>query len=124
MSKSAIYGSNARRFYAALLALCICVWTGCAENPSSSSASAASAGQVEYPKNIIILFADGVASTQWEYGRYSSMVLRKQGFVTTDIVFKQGRLGLASAYPHGAFVTDSAAAGSAMSTGVKVVNGS
>src|SRR3954462_690998 len=76
------------------------------------------------PRNIIILFADGVAPTQWEYGRYTSALLRQQPFVTTDVVLKQGVLGLASTYPFGAFVTDSAAAGSAMSTGSKVANGS
>ena len=104
---------NARNF---LLLLCVCVWAGCAGVPADATLSA-------HPKNIIILFADGVASTQWEYGRYSSGVLRQQQFATTDIVFKRGTLGLASTYPHGAFVTDSAAAGSAMSTGFKVNNG-
>lgn len=79
--------------------------------------------QIAYPKNIIILFADGAASTQWEFGRYSSRLLRRETFATTDVVFKQGALGLASTYPHAAFVTDSAAAGSAMSTGFKVANG-
>ena len=78
--------------------------------------------QISYPKNIIILFADGTASTQWEFGRYSSAALRGQSFAATDIVFKDGVLGLASTYPHGAMVTDSAAGGSAMSTGYKVEN--
>ncbi len=101
----------------ALLAAGVIAIAGCTNVPSSSD------GQTQYPKNIIILFADGAASTQWEFGRYSSAVLRQQPFVTTDVVFKQGALGLASTYPHGAFVTDSAAAGSAMSTGFKVENG-
>ena len=108
--------SNAWRARSAMLLLCACVLAGCAGLPADST-------QVTQPKNIIILFADGVASTQWEFGRYSSAVLRQQPFATTDVVFKQGMLGLASTYPHGAFVTDSAAAGSAMSTGYKVVNG-
>ena len=76
------------------------------------------------PKNIIILFADGVAPTQWEFGAYSSRVLRRQPFATTEIVFRQGTLGLVTTSPHDSYVTDSAAAASAMSTGVKVVNGS
>jgi len=100
----------------AFLLFCIGVCAGCAGLPAGDA-------QVASPKNIIILFADGVASTQWEFGRYSSGVLRQQPFATTDVVFRQGTLGLASTDPLGAFVTDSAAAGSAMSTGVKVVNG-
>ena len=76
------------------------------------------------PKNIIIMFADGAAPTQWDFGRYSSAVLRQQPFVTTEVVFRQGAMGLLTTSPHGAYVTDSAAAASAMSTGVKVANGS
>lgn len=79
--------------------------------------------RVAQPKNIIILFADGAAPVQWDFGRASSAVLRKQSFATTDVVFRQGSLGLLSTHPHGAYVTDSAAAASAMSTGHKVLNG-
>lgn len=104
---------------AALLAAC----AGAPGDAGQGSPSSSAYQQGATPKNIIILFADGVAPTQWEYGRYSSGVVRQQPFVTTDVVFKQGALGLASTYPYGAFVTDSAAAGSAMSTGSKVVNG-
>jgi alkaline phosphatase len=77
----------------------------------------------QQPKNIIIMFADGAASTQWNFGKYSSKVLRQQPFVTTDVVFKQGVLGLIATAPSDAYITDSAAAGSAMSTGYKVNNG-
>jgi len=77
----------------------------------------------EGPKNIIILFADGAASSQWDFGRYSSRVLRQQPFATTDVVFRQGVVGLLATSPHDAYVTDSAAAASAMSLGVKVKNG-
>jgi alkaline phosphatase len=77
----------------------------------------------ESPKNIIIMFADGAAPTQWDFGRYSSQVLRQQPFVTTDVVFRQGAMGLLITSPHGAYVTDSAAAASAMSTGFKGANG-
>ena len=75
------------------------------------------------PTNIIIMFGDGAAPTQWDFGRYSSHVLRKQPFVTTDLVFRQGAMGLLVTSPHGAYVTDSAAAASAMATGFKVANG-
>jgi len=77
----------------------------------------------EAPKNIIIMFADGAGPTQWDFGAYSSRVLRGQPFATTDLVFRQGALGLLTTSPHDAYVTDSAAAASAMATGVKVANG-
>jgi alkaline phosphatase len=82
----------------------------------------AASAQGPTPKNIVIMFADGVAATQWELGRYSAHVLRNQAFAATDVVFKEGSLGLLSTDPRNAFVTDSAAAASAMSTGVKVDN--
>jgi alkaline phosphatase len=98
-------------FVAVALALAGCAGIG----PGARSA--------ERPRNIIIMFADGTASTQWDFGRYSSRVLRGQPFVTTDVVFREGTLGLLVTSPHGPYVTDSAAAASAMSTGVKVENG-
>ena len=82
-----------------------------------------SPAMAQAPKNIIIMFADGAAPTQWDFGRYSSQVLRRQPFITTDVVFRQGSMGLLVTSPHGGYVTDSAAAGSAMSTGFKVANG-
>jgi alkaline phosphatase len=75
------------------------------------------------PKNIIILFADGAAPVQWDFGKRSSAVLRQQPFATNDIAFCEGVLGLPSMQPHDVYVTDSAAAASAMSTGYKVENG-
>ena len=93
------------------------LFAGClATGPSAGTAAIP-------PKNIIIMFADGAAPTQWDFGRYSSRVLRNQPFATTDVVFREGVLGLLTTAPHGAYVTDSAAGGSAMSTGVKVLNG-
>jgi alkaline phosphatase len=77
----------------------------------------------ELPKNIIIMFADGAASTQWDFGRYSSTVLRQQPFATTDVVFRRGVVGLLATNSQDFYVTDSAAAASAMSIGVKVKNG-
>ena len=100
-----------QRLLCALLAAGALVIAGCANLPAGDT--------TQTPKNIIILFADGAAPTQWDFGRYSSLVLRKQPFATTDVVFKQGALGLLITSPLGAYVTDSAAAGSAMSTGAK-----
>ncbi len=104
------------RFAFAAVAACALALAGCAGMPRGES-------QVQTPKNIIIMFADGAAPTQWDFGRYSSKVLRQQPFVTTDHVFREGTLGLLVTAPHGAYVTDSAAAGSAMSTGFKIANG-
>ena len=86
-------------------------------------AGASPATGADAPRNIIIMFADGAGPTQWDFGAYSSRVLRGQPFATTDLVFRQGALGLLTTSPHDAYVTDSAAAASAMATGVKVANG-
>ena len=75
------------------------------------------------PQNIIILFADGTTATQFEFGRYSRKLLRNEPFVITDEVMKKGSLELMRTESANAFVTDSAAAASAMSTGFKVNNG-
>ena len=75
------------------------------------------------PRNVIIMYADGVAATQFEFGRYSSEVLRNQPYAVTDTVLKQGTIGLLTTHPHEAFATDSAATASAMSTGVKTTIG-
>ena len=104
------------RFAFAAIAVCAVTLAGCASMPGGES-------QAQTPKNIIIMFADGAAPTQWDFGRYSSKVLRQQPFVTTDVVFRQGTVGLLVTGPNDAYVTDSAAAGSAMATGFKVNNG-
>ena len=75
------------------------------------------------PKNIIVLYADGTAVTQWEFGRYSSKLLRNSGFAVTDVVFHQGTMGVLTTHAYEAFATDSAATASAMSTGVKTTVG-
>jgi alkaline phosphatase len=108
--------SGLRRILAASVGvlLTFAVWTA-----GVSSATAA-----ELPKNIIILFADGVAPTQWDFGRYSSKVLRQQPFATTDVMFRQGVTGLLTTSPDGPYVTDSAAAASSMATGFKIPIGS
>jgi alkaline phosphatase len=81
------------------------------------------AAQQRAPKNIILLYADGAAATQWELGRYSSKVLRNAGFAVTDVVFHQGTMGFLTTHPYEAFATDSAATATAMSTGVKATVG-
>jgi alkaline phosphatase len=105
-----------RRALAVAFAGVVLALAGCASTGDSPAQA------VQQPKNIIILFADGASSTQWDFGRYSSKVLRNQPFVTTDVVFREGSLGLLSTHPSDAYVVDSAAAGSAMSTGHKVNN--
>jgi alkaline phosphatase len=98
-----------------LLVVALLIFAGATDRAASAEGAAG-------PKNIIILFADGVAATQWELGRYSARVLHNQSFAATDVVFRDGALGLLSTDSRDAFVTDSAAAASAMSTGVKVDN--
>ena len=99
----------------AALAALVLTAAGCSTTPVSTTS-------VTAPKNIIIMFADGAASTQWDFGRYSSKLLRRQPFAVTDIVFRDGVLGLLSTEPSNAYVVDSAASASAMSTGFKVNN--
>lgn len=89
---------------------------GCAGTPDRVAADSA------VPKNIIIMFADGTAPSQWELGRYASRTLRDRPFVVTDTVFKSGMFGVMSTNPANAMVTDSAAAATAMSTGYKTNN--
>ena len=75
------------------------------------------------PRNIIILYADGAAATQFEFARYTSRALRNTPYAVTDTVLRQGTIGLFTTHPHEAFATDSAAAASAMSTGIKATLG-
>ena len=109
---------RAGRMLAVLLVGAVPALAGCASTGPSPAA------EVQTPKNIIIMFADGAAPVQWDFGRYSSAVLRGQPFATTETVFRNGTLGLLSTGSHGSYVTDSAAAASAMSIGEKVTNGS
>jgi alkaline phosphatase len=104
------------RRQAAMLAtlLLLAAWGAIDRSPATAA---------EPPKNIIIMFADGAASTQWDFGRYSSTVLRQQPFATTDVVFRRGVVGLLATHSQDAYVTDSAAAVSAMSIGAKVKDG-
>lgn len=88
-----------------------------------ATAGCATPQSAQAPRNVIIMYADGVAATQLEFGRYSSQAIRKKPFAVTDTVLKQGTIGLVSTYPYEAFATDSAATASAMSTGVKTTIG-
>jgi alkaline phosphatase len=97
-----------------LLLACTVMVAGCAAVAPGERAGA--------PKNIIILFADGTAPTQWEFGRFTARALRNESFAVTDVVLRDGVIGLLSTYSLDSFVTDSAAAASAMSTGHKVNN--
>ena len=105
------------RFYRALVcaAAVLLVLGGCAHHPRQHASHAA-------PKNIIILYGDGAAATQWELGRYTSRELRNAPYAVTDVVFKRGTLGLLSTTSASSPVTDSAAAATAMSTGHKTNN--
>lgn len=107
----------ARRARAGLLAL------ACMAAAIAGLAIAGERDDAGTPKNIIILFADGTAPTQWDFGRYSSKVLRNRGFATTDVVFREGVLGLMVTGSANSYVTDSGAGASALSIGEKVNNG-
>ena len=72
-----------RRALAVAFAGVVLALAGCASTGDSPAQA------VQQPKNIIIMFADGAASTQWDFGRYSSKVLRQQPFATTDVVFRE-----------------------------------
>src|SRR5687767_5145429 len=99
-----------------VLLFVLAVLAGCATSGPQADATRA-------PKNIIILFGDGAAATQWELGRYTSRALRNRPFAITDTIFKDGAIGLLTVHSADSFVTDSAAAGTALSTGHKTNNG-
>jgi len=89
---------------------------------ASATGMAAGTGETSslgYPKNIIILLADGVTSTQLEVAHKAARYLRNQPSTITDAIFARGTVGFMTTDAHGAVVTDSAAAGTAMSTGSK-----
>ena len=79
--------------------------------------------ELDKPKNIIILFADGTTNSQYEFGRYSSNLLRNKSFAVIDEVMTKGQYQLMKTESANYYVTDSAAAASAMSIGYKVNNG-
>lgn len=95
----------------------VCLFSACMHMPAPGADSVGTA------KNVILLYADGTASTQWELGRLASRELRNAPFLTTDVVMREGALGLMSNRPLGVLVTDSAAAATAMSIGQRTANG-
>lgn len=104
--------SWSRAASAVLVTLALLVLGACAHPPHHAGV----------PKNIIVLFADGAAATQWELGRHTSRELRNRPFAVTDVVFREGALGLLSTGSATSAVTDSAAAATAMSIGHKTNN--
>ena len=115
-TQARVYLTCARAMPCALAIALLVMLGACAWMPSASPQAGA------MPKNIIILFGDGAAATQWELGRYTSRELRNRSFAVTDVVFKQGTLGLMATHSADSAVTDSAAAATAMATGYKTNN--
>ncbi|MGE5522503.1 MAG: alkaline phosphatase [Rhodospirillaceae bacterium] len=103
--------------FKALLWVAFVSLAACTHVPGAMDSSSGSA-----PRNVIILFADGAAATQWDFGRYVSRYMRNAPFLATDVVMREGALGLMSTAPADALVTDSAAAATAMSSGQKTDN--
>lgn len=98
----------------AAILLLLVVLAGCA-----TARPAATAG----PRNIIILVADGTGAPQFELARQASVALRGRGLAVTDRVFRAGSVGVMTTHARDALTTDSAAAATAMSTGVKTRSG-
>ena len=125
--RSIVFRLGVRRVLplAALLAALLALAGGIGLAPVRAQAQpqAKPQAQSQTPKNIIILFADGTAATQFEFGRYSSEILRGEPFAVTSELMRRGEMGLMSTNSASAYMTDSAAAASAMSTGFKVNNG-
>lgn len=118
MKSARLWLSSAWRGAFAVLAVGFMVLvSGCAQVPGRGDAAAG------VPKNIIILLGDGATATQWELGRYTSRELRNKPFAVTDVVFKEGSVGLLTVHSANSFITDSAAAATALSTGHKTNNG-
>jgi alkaline phosphatase len=96
------------------LFLFVAVASGCASlRPASGPA----------PKNLIVFIGDGVGASQLELARQASMHLRREGLAITDVIFRRGSVGLMTTHARDTLLTDSAAAATAMSTGVKTRDG-
>jgi alkaline phosphatase len=112
-----VKGASRRPAYVAFAVVMLVLLGACAQMPRPAGHAIG-----DTPKNIIILFGDGAAATQWELGRYTNRVLRNRSYAVTDVVFKNGSIGLMSTYSADSPVTDSAAAATAMSSGNKTNN--
>jgi len=104
-----------QKLFTSISALVLLCHIGLAENAQTNT-------EVQ-PKNIIVLFSDGVTASQWEFGRKTSELIRQKPFLVIEEIMKKGYFGLMTNYSADAYITDSAAAASAMSTGFKVNNG-
>jgi len=72
-------------------------------------------------KNVILFIGDGLGAAQMAFGiRYARMVEGSQ--LNMERLMKDGNTGYALASTHGSQVTDSAAAGSQLATGMKTRN--
>jgi alkaline phosphatase len=113
---------NEKRKHLLGMVVLVCVLLACILNVAGCGGVSLGKGDPRPPKSIIIILADGVAATQWDFGRRTSALLRREPFATADF-FREETIGLLISSSHDAYVTDSAAAGSAMATGFKVENG-
>lgn len=80
-----------RRWLSAFAAIALsAAMVGCSvHRPETNAAN-------EKPRNIIIMFADGATFSQWDFGQYSSRVLRQQPFAVTEVVLREGVSGAIS----------------------------
>lgn len=102
------------------LALSACTAT---ENTNTKSTDMASASSTKNPKNIIMIVGDGMGPAYTTAYRYFND--NPETKVIEETVFDRLLVGMASTYPArvSGYVTDSAAAATALATGVKSYNG-
>lgn len=77
----------------------------------------------EAPRYIFILFADGIGLSHVELARQYNRLVLSEGLTITDRIFREGSLAIQTTHSASSLVTDSAAAGTALFTGVKTNNG-
>lgn len=75
------------------------------------------------PKNIIVLIAEGAGAAQFELARLANQQLRNEALAITDVVFRRGSVGVMTTHARDGLSPDTAAAATAMSTGVKTRSG-
>lgn len=102
------------------LALSACTAT---ENTNTKSTDMASASSTNNPKNIIMIVGDGMGPAYTTAYRYFND--NPETKIIEETVFDRLLVGMASTYPAhvSGYVTDSAAAATALATGVKSYNG-
>lgn len=77
------------------------------------------ANSLTTPKYIFFFLADGGGITHMEITRQYNRVVHNEGFIITDIIMKQGTLGLVTTAAADSLSTDSAAAATALASGCK-----